>query len=70
MLDVIAVNMESTKRCLDFHDSMPVDQEFRHRDLNLHRLKAMAIKEVAHLTMILVLDEDHTHHSNAFRKHL
>ena len=29
VLDVIAINMESMKRCLDFHDSMPVDQEFR-----------------------------------------
>ena len=28
VLDVIALNMESTGRCLDFHDSMPVDQEF------------------------------------------
>ena len=26
----------------------------------------MAIKEVTHLTMILILDEDHTHYSNAF----
>ena len=26
----------------------------------------MAIKEVTHLTMILVLDEDHTHYSDAF----
>ena len=25
------------------------------------------VKEVTHLTMILVLDEDHTHYSNAFR---
>ena len=24
VLDVIAVNMESMKRCLDFHDSTPV----------------------------------------------
>ena len=28
VLDVIALNMESTGRCLDFCDSMPVDQEF------------------------------------------
>ena len=27
----------------------------------------MAVKEVTHLTMILVLDEDHTHYSDAFR---
>ena len=66
MLDVIAVNMESMKRCLDFHDLTPVDQEFRHQDLNLHHLKAVAVKEVAHLTMILILDEDHTHYSDAF----
>ena len=43
-----------------------MDQEFRRRDPNLHHLKAMAIKEVACLTMILVLDEDHTHYSDAF----
>ena len=30
VLDVIAVNMESTKRCLDFCDLTPVDQGFRH----------------------------------------
>ena len=35
VLDVIALNMESTGRCLDFCDSTPVDQEFRHRDPNL-----------------------------------
>ena len=28
VLDVIAMNMESTGRCLDFHDLMPMDQEF------------------------------------------
>ena len=66
VLDVIAINMESMKRCLDFCDSMPVDQRFRCRDPNLHLLKAMAVKEVAHLTMILILDEDHTHYSDAF----
>ena len=67
VLDVIAVNMESMKRCLDFHDSTPVDQGFRHWDLNLHWLKTVAIKEVTHLTMILISDEDHTHYSDAFR---
>ena len=67
MLDVIAMNMESMKRCLDFHDSTPVDQGFRRRDPNLHQLKAVAIKEVTHLTMILILDEDHMHYSDAFR---
>ena len=66
VLDVIAVNMESMKRCLDFCDSMPMDQEFRCQDPNLHCLKAVAVKEVAHLTMILILDEDHTHYSDAF----
>ena len=30
VLDVIAINMESMKRCLAFHDSTPVDQGFRH----------------------------------------
>ena len=35
VLDVIALNMESTGRCLDFRDSMPVDQEFWHRDPDL-----------------------------------
>ena len=64
VLDVIAVNLESTKRSLDFHDSMPVDQGFRRRDLNLCWLKAVAVKEVTHLTMILILDEDHTHYSD------
>ena len=67
VLDVIAMNMESMKRCLDFCDLTPVDQGFRHQDPNLHWLKAVAIKEVTHLTMILVLDEDHTHYSDAFR---
>ena len=46
VLDVIALNMESTGRCLDFHDSMPVDQEFQHRDPNLQHLKAIVVKEV------------------------
>ena len=32
VLDVIALNLESTGRCLDFHDSMPVDQEFQRQD--------------------------------------
>ena len=67
VLDVTAMNMEITKRCLDFHDSMPVDQGFRCRDLNLHQLKAVAVKEVMHLTMILMLDKDHTHYNDAFR---
>ena len=66
VLNVIALNMESTGRCLDFHDSMPMDQEFRHWDPDLRRLKAVAVKEVEHLTMVLVLDEDHTHYSDAF----
>ena len=66
VLDVIAINMENMKRFLAFHDSMPVDQEFWCQDLNLHHLKAIAVKEVAHLTMILILDEDHTHYSDAF----
>ena len=65
VLDAIAMNMESMKRCLNFHDLMPVDQGFRHQDLNLHRLKAVAIKEVTHLTMILILDEDHMYYSDA-----
>ena len=30
VLDVIAMNMESMKRCLDFCDLTPVDQGFRH----------------------------------------
>ena len=30
VLDVIAMNMESMGRCLDFCDSMPMDQEFWH----------------------------------------
>ena len=67
VLDMIALYMEDSKRCLDFHDSMPVDQTFRYCDPNLHHLKAVAVKEVMHLTMILMLDEDHTHYSNTFR---
>ena len=67
MLDVIAMNMESMKRCLDFRNLMPMDQGFRRQDPNLCQLKAVAVKEVTHLTMILILDEDHTHYSNAFR---
>ena len=59
--------MEDMKRCLDFCDSMPVDQSFRHPDQNLHCLKAIAVKEVLHLTMILMLDEDHAHYSDTFR---
>ena len=35
VLDVIALNMESTERCLDFRDSMPMDQEFWCQDPNL-----------------------------------
>ena len=58
--------MEDMKRCLDFHDSMPIDQNFRHHDPNLHCLKAVMVKEVMHLTMVLILDEDHTHYSNTF----
>ena len=56
MLDVIAVHMEDMKRCLDFCDSMPIDQNFRHCDPNLCCLKAVTVKEVTHLTMILILD--------------
>ena len=66
VLDMIAINLENTGRCLDFCDSMPVDQEFRHQDSNLQCLKAIVVKEVEHLTMVLVLDEDHTHYSNTF----
>ena len=66
MLDIIAINMEDMKRSLDFCDLTPIDQGFRHRDPNLHHLKAVTVKEVMHLTMILVLDEDHTHYSDAF----
>ena len=66
VLDVIAMNMESTKRYLDFHDLTPVNQGFRHQDLNLHQLKVVAVKEVTHLTMILMLDEDQTHYNDTF----
>ena len=51
---------------LDYHGSTPVDQTFRHHDPNLCCLKAAALKEVVHLTMIIVLDEDHMHYSDAF----
>ena len=67
VLDVIALHMEDMKRCLDFHNSMPIDQGFRCHDPNLCHLKAVAVREVTHLTMILMLDEDHTHYSDAFR---
>ena len=66
ILDMIALHMEDSRRCLDYHGSMPMDQTFRCCDPNLHHLKAAALKEVAHLTMIIVLDEDHTHYSDAF----
>ena len=67
ILDVIALHMENSKRCLDYHDLTPMDQTFRCCDPNLHCLKAVAVKEVMHLTMIIILDEDHTHYSDAFR---
>ena len=67
MSDVIAVHMEDTKRCLDFYDLTPIDQNFRHQDPNLHCLKAVMVKEVMHLTIILMLDKDHTHYSDTFR---
>ena len=66
VLDMIAINLENTGRCLNFRDSTPMDQEFWHQDSNLRHLKAIAVKEVEHLTMVLVLDEDHTHYSDAF----
>ena len=66
VLDVIAVHMEDTKRCLDYRSTTPVDQTFRCHDLNLHHLKTVALVEVQHLTMIIMLDEGHTHCSDAF----
>ena len=66
VLDVIAVHMEDTKRCLDYCGTTPVDQTFRHHDSNLCHLKTVALAEVQHLMMIIVLDEDHTHYSDAF----
>ena len=54
------------KRCLDYHGTTPVDQTFRHHDSNLHHLKTVALAEVQHLMMIIVLDEDHMHYSDAF----
>ena len=64
---MIALHKEDSKRCLDFHDSTPIDQTFRHHDPNLHHLKPVMVEEVMHLTMILVSDEDHTHYSDALR---
>ena len=58
--------MEDTKRCLHYCGTTPVDQSFRCHDLNLHHLKTVALVEVQHLTMVIVLDEDHTHYSDAF----
>ena len=66
MLDVIAVHLDGMNRCLDFCSTMPMDQGFRHHDLNLCHLKAVALKEVKHLMMVIMLDEDHTHYSDAF----
>ena len=66
MLDMIALHMEDMKWCLDFHNSMPVDQGFRCHDPDLHCLKAVTLREVTHLTMILMLDKDHTHYSDTF----
>ena len=37
---------------------------FRCHDPNLHHLKTVALVEVQHLTMVIVLDEDHTHYSD------
>ena len=65
VLDVIAIHMEDTKRCLDYHGMTPVDQTFRHCDSNLHHLKTVALVEVTDL-MIIMLDEDHMHYSDAF----
>ena len=66
VLDVIAVHMEDTKRCLDYHGMTPVDQTFRCHDSNLCCLKTVALSEVTHLIMIIMLDEDHTHYSDVF----
>ena len=66
VLDVITVHMEGTKRCLDYHSTTPVDQTFRCHDSNLHCLKTVALVEVTHLMMIIMLDEDHMHYSDAF----
>ena len=43
---------------LDYHGTTPVDQSFRCCDLNLCCLKT--------LMMIIILDEDHRHYSDAF----
>ena len=67
ILDMITLHMEDSKRCLDFHDSTPINQTFRCHDPNLHCLKAVAVKEVTYLTMIIMLDENHMHYSDAFR---
>ena len=61
MLDVIAIHLDGMNRCLDFCSTTPVDQGFRHCDLNLHCLKATGVKEVKYLTMVIVLDMKITH---------
>ena len=66
VIDVIAIHLEGMNRCLDFHGTTPVDQGFRHCVLNLHCLKAMALKEVKHLMMVIMLDKDHIHYSDTF----
>ena len=66
VLDVIAIHMQDTKRCLDYCSMTLVNQDCRCQDPNLHHLKAMAIGEVKHLTMVIMLDVDDTHYSDAF----
>ena len=66
VLNVIAIHLEGMNRSLDFHGTTPTDQGFRHHDPNLCCLKATAVKEVKHLMMVIVFDEDHTHYSDAF----
>ena len=44
-----------------------MDQDFRHNSMDLCHLKMFARKEAPHLTMVLVLDEDHMHYSDTFR---
>ena len=66
VMDVINLHMEDSKRCLDYHDSTPMDQTFRHCDPNLHHLKVVTVKAVTHFTIITMLDENHMHYSNVF----
>ena len=65
MLDVIALIMP-VEQCLDYCTDAPMDQSFRRKDPNLQKLKKAAQHKRDHLTMVIVLDEEHFNHRDAF----